>query len=108
MVSREILVMYLNNPLLSQVLMGVLAFLIIILIYLLIKKLVVSPKKIKRDGEKREIISLKRKEKKIMEKLKRDKESVEKKIKTLKGEEEKKKPKPIKKQKIETKKLKSL
>ena len=72
-----------ENQLLTQILGIIIIILIIIIVFLLIKKIITFSEKRRKMKEKKEILEIKRKEKKIMGKLTRDKSHIESKIKTL-------------------------
>ncbi len=76
---------YLNDQILSQILIIIIILLTLLIIYLLIKKSLPVLKKRIKDSEKKEILDIKHKERKIMKKLKKDKIDVEKKIQILNG-----------------------
>ena len=80
---KEVWLTYLNGSFISQILVILVFLLILIVMYLLIRKIIPLVKIMRKNSEKRTILELKRKERKLTRKLTKDKKDVEEKLSTL-------------------------
>jgi len=91
-----------GDSLITKILGILIIILVLVLVYLSIKKIIIFSEKRRKIKEKKEILEIKRKEKKIMRKLTRDKSHIESKIKILTNKNIPKKSAP-KKRKVQRK-----